>query len=403
MLRLAFRNVFRHRTRTTITLFAIALGVAAIIISGGFVQDIFVQLREATIHSQLGHIQVHRYDYSAHERTKPYDYLIQNPSQIIQHIRHWPEIKDVLMRLRFAALANNGRGQLPIIGEGVQPQREARLGSFLTITEGRQLRDSDAHGILLGQGVARALGLHPGNLVTLLVTTPSGALNTLDFDVVGVFRSFAKDYDDRAVRIPLAAAQELLDTAGISTLVISLRKTRLTRAVAEHLEGYLPKGQFEVQTWYQLADFYRQTVALFRRQFGVLQVIVLIMVLLAVASSVNMAIFERTGEFGTQMALGDRSKDILKLVMLENFLLGLSGACIGVLVGLSLAWILSTIGIPMPPPPNSSTGYIAHIRAVPSIVVTAFAVGLVATVLAAVFPARRAARLPVAEALRESG
>jgi len=125
-------------------------------------------------------------------------------------------------------------------------------------------------------------------------------------------------------------------------------------------------------------------------------------VLLGVASSVSMTIFERIGEFGTMKALGNGSGRIFRLAIAENLLLGLIGSGAGVLLGVLLAWSISIVGIPMPPPPNSSVGYIAVIRIVPWVLASAFTVGVLATLAAAILPARRAARLPVVEALREN-
>jgi putative ABC transport system permease protein len=88
--------------------------------------------------------------------------------------------------------------------------------------------------------------------------------------------------------------------------------------------------------------------------------------------------------------------------MMENALIGVFASLAGLLVGVVLAWVISAIGIPMPPPPTSDVGYAAQIRVVPSQLVAAFAVGLLATVAAAVFPARRVARIPVVDALRQN-
>jgi putative ABC transport system permease protein len=74
----------------------------------------------------------------------------------------------------------------------------------------------------------------------------------------------------------------------------------------------------------------------------------------------------------------------------------------GALLGVALAVLISTVGIVMPPPPNANIGYTALIRIVPSVVVMAFLVGLIATILAAIFPASRVARTPIDEALRQN-
>jgi putative ABC transport system permease protein len=127
---------------------------------------------------------------------------------------------------------------------------------------------------------------------------------------------------------------------------------------------------------------------------------VLLMVVLTVANSVNMAVFERTGEFGTMRALGRRSRDVFRLVLLENILLGLLGAAVGVAVGVGLALALSAIGIPMPPPPNANAGYIAQIRLVGDEIALAAVTAVLATSLACLWPAWRASRVPVVQALR---
>jgi len=399
---LPFRSIFRNRVRTGLTLAAVVIGVAGLILSGGFVEDVFDQLQEATIHSQLGHIQVYRAGYSRLGRRNPYDYLIENPGQVEDSLARLPQVADVLLRVNFSGLANNGRADLPIIGEAVQPEKEARLGTLLTITSGRQLEQSDDYGVLVGHGVAQSLGLQPGDYLTLLVTTIDGALNSLEFEVVGVFRTFARDYDNRAVRIPLAVGQDLVGTAGVHSLVLSLDDTRNTDAVANSLGLQLSSQEYEFKTWYELADFYSKTVDLYRIQFGVLQLIVLLMMLLSVANSVNMVVFERVGEFGTLMALGDRKSDIFWQVIQENTLLGLVGAGLGVVAGVVLAGVISGVGIEMPPPPNSDVGYTAYIRLVPAGSSMAFATGVLATVMAALLPAWRVSRLPVAEALREN-
>jgi putative ABC transport system permease protein len=220
--------------------------------------------------------------------------------------------------------------------------------------------------------------------------------------VVGVFQTFSKDYDAHAVRIPLLAAQELLATEGVNTLVVELKQTKDTGMVeADLLQRFGSQG-LEVNNWLKLNEFYAQTVEMYDAQFGILRIIILLMVLLSVANSVNMSVFERVGEFGTMMALGNRSRRIFGLIIAENSIIGLTGATAGVLLGILLALIISAIGIPMPPPPNSDLAYTARISIVPSVVIGAFAVGLIATILAAILPAMRVRHIPVVDALRQN-
>ncbi len=402
MLKLALRNILRQKVRTAMTLGVIIFGVVGLILSGGFVADMLVQLGETIIRSQSGHLQVLKAGYFAKGGRRPDQYLIHDPDALRRKIARQPRIDDVMLRLNFSGLISNGRSDWPIVGEGVEPDREAKLGTHLRITSGRQLAASDGNGILLGDGVAQTLKLKPGDTVTLLANTPEGALNTQEFAVIGVFQSFSKDFDARAVRIPLAAAQELVGTSGANNVVISLKATSDTDSVAAALKKLLANPELEVKTWEELNDFYSSTVALYERQFGVLQAIILVMVLLSVGNSVNMSVFERVGEFGTMMALGNKPRLVFRLVVTENVVLGATGALLGMGVGGVLAVLISAVGIPMPPPPNANIGYTALIRVVPSVLAMAFAVGLIATVAAAIFPARRVARTPVVDALRQN-
>src|SRR6059036_2614184 len=171
MLTLALRNVFRHRVRTTITLAAIVFGVVGLILSGGFVQDIFLQLGEAIIHSQSGHLQVAKTGFQAEGTRKPDLYLMQNPGRLKARIASLPGVTEVMARVSFSGLLNNGRSDLAIIGEGIEPEPEAQLGTYMKIVAGRRLAANDLNGIMLGQGVAQALKLGPGDPATLVMST----------------------------------------------------------------------------------------------------------------------------------------------------------------------------------------------------------------------------------------
>jgi putative ABC transport system permease protein len=204
------------------------------------------------------------------------------------------------------------------------------------------------------------------------------------------------------VRVLLPAAQELLTVSSVNAVVVALKATETTDEVAGRLRRQLDPARFDVLTWPELADFYGKTVALYRRQFAVLQAIILIAVLLSVANSVNVTVFERTGEFGTLRALGNRARSVFALIVTENAILGIVGGAAGCAVGAILAWTISAIGIPMPPPPNSDVGYIAKLRITGTDLAAGMAIGVMATTLASLLPARRATRIEVVDALRQN-
>jgi putative ABC transport system permease protein len=402
MLRLAFRNLFRHVSRTALTLAAIVFGAVSLVLSGGFVEDIFVQLQEGTVNSGLGHAQIYRAGYYELGHRDPYGYMIERAEPIAERVRSLPHVVEVMSRLNFAGTLSNGRADIPILGEGVEPLREPAVGGFVHVVDGRRLTGEDHYAIEIGQGVARALNVGPGDFVTVLTAIPGGALNSLELEVVGVLRSHSIELDARLARVPLDATKELLDIDAVHSLVVALSDAEHTDATVAAIRQMLSPSGLETIPWYELADFYLKTVDLYQRQFAVLQVVILIMVALGVANSVNINIFERTGELGTLRALGNRSRDMSRMLVLENALLGLGGGLIAIPLGLLLAAIISAIGIPMPPPPNMDVGYAATLRPTREHLIMAFLVAVGASTLAAVLPARRVARIPIVEALRHN-
>lgn len=396
----ALRNVFRQKARSAATLIAIAVGVAGLILAGGFVSDIFAQLGEAIIQAQTGHIQITRQGYRENRTRAPEQYLITDNETMKSIASKTEGVERVFARLNFSGLINNGKRDLGILGEGIEADAEGKVGTYLNYVQGRPLSSKDINGIVVGQGVAKSLGLKLGDRVNLVINLTEGAVNILDFELVGVFQSFSKEFDSRAIRIPLAAAQELMASQGAQVLVVMLRKTDSTARIAEELATtYGPKG-FEISRWDNLSDFYEKAVNLYDRQFGVLRLIILLMVLLSVVNSVNMSLFERTREFGTMKAIGDQSNVIFQLVVSESIWLGGIGAILGMLLGCATAIAISSIGIPMPAPPNANLGYTALIRLDISSVILAGCIGFMACVLAALIPARRASHLDVVDALR---
>jgi len=408
---LAFRNLLRNRTRTLITLSAISFGCIGLILVGGFFEDTFLRLREGQIHSVYGHLQVHKQGFSTRGKTSPFDFLLENPQDIAAFIKDDPNVALVTPRIGFSALLSTGETTYGVFAQGVDPKGEDQLATLdgvrhaekgIAVFEGQDLEAENSYDIIVGKGLADTLNLKPSDTVTLLVTTVAGGLNALDLTVQGIFFSASEEFDDRGIRIPIRTAQSLLRTDEVQTLVVCLRKTEDTDRVLNTLRDRLTGQGFEVELipWYEMADFYRRVVELYRRQFHVLIVIVSGIVILSIFNSMNMTITERTREIGTIMALGYRRSEIQQLFVAEGFFLGLIGGLLGLLGGILSGLIISTVGIPMPPPPGGTAAWTAAIEIKPYLLWTALIVSLISSIISSFYPARKAAHLVVAEALR---
>lgn len=401
-LSLAFRTIVRQARRSALGVGAIAFGVIALLLAAGFIQWIFLDMREATIRSFLGHIQVVRTGFLDAGTADPFSFLLPEDSPERKRIEAWPGVKVLSPRLRLSGLISAGESTVSFIGEGVVPEAEQMLSASLTIADGAPLSAEDPKGIILGRGLADNLGVQIGQTVVLLVKTKSGGVNATEARVAGFFTTVNKAYDDAALRVPLPMAQELLRTKGAHTWVILLDKTDSTDSTLAALRSAITSPGLELVPWHALADFYKKTVALFSRQVSVVKVIIAIIIVLSISNTLMMSVMERTGEIGTAMALGVTRATILRRFLVEGAVLGVLGGVSGAAVGILLAHAISAVGIPMPPPPGMARGYLGQILVTWGLVFDAMTLAVLTTLAASLYPAWRASRMEIVDALRHN-
>jgi len=381
---------------------AVMFGIVALMLASGFIEWIYYDLRESTIHSRLGHLQVVRPGYHRAGQSDPFAYLLPAGSAELDAIRRMPHVRSVAPRLHLSGLASHGDTTISFVGDAVDPALESDSSRSLVIEKGSALAPGDANGVLFGAGLANNLGVGIGDRVVLLVNTASGGVNAVELTVRGLFSSVTKAYDDSALRLPIATARSLLRVQGAHAWVVLLDDTRATDEIASALRSRLPAAQFEVTPWYELADFYRKTVALFSKQVDIVRIIIGAIIVLSISNTLTMVVLERTGEIGTSMALGVPRARILGQFIAEGASLGVVGGIAGVVIGTLLAWLISGIGIPMPPPPGMAHGYIGQIRITPALTASAFALAAITATVASLYPAWRASRLVIVDALRRN-
>ncbi len=396
---LAARNLTRQRRRSLLALGTVCGGVIAFLLAGGFIHWIFLQMREATIHAQLGHIQITRPGYFKEGISDPYRYLLPDDTSAVSAIAP-DQISAVSPRLAFSGLVSKEDSTVSFIGEGIDPVREAPITSAISIVSGKDLTASPPDSAILGEGLAANLGVVAGDRIVLLVTTSNGSINAVELTVAGLFATSTKAYDDTAMRVPIPVARKLMRVQGATSWVVLLHETAQTQSTVALFRSKLSAKEFEVVPWEDLADFYTKTVTLFSKQVGVVRLLIAIIVILTISNTLSMAVAERTGEIGTSMALGVRRSGIMALFVCEGLLLGTLGGLLGIGLGYLVAAAISAVGIPMPPPPGMARGYIGEILVSPGLALDAFLLAFVTTLLASILPAWKASRMNIVDALR---
>lgn len=399
---LAMRSVLRQGRRTMIAIGAVSFGVIAMILSAGFIEWLMEGMREFTIKSQLGHVQVVRPGYVERGTSDPYGFVIEGEDDARRKVEAGDHVKVVAPRLSFNGLASKGDNTLAFLGQGVSARAESVLSSSVTISRGRNLSPDGANEMIMGRGLAANLGVQVGDTVVLMTTTAAGNINAVEAPVVGIFVSVSKEYDDSALRMPIALAQQLVRVNGAQQWLVLLDDTDRTDDKLEELRAQLPLTTFELVPWYRLSDFYNKTRDLFASQVNVVQIIILMIIVLSISNTLSMSVMERIAEIGTCMALGLTRARIRRIFMSEGIMLGLVGGVIGVVVGCILALGISAVGIPLPPPPGMEQGFDGEIRLTLPIVAKALAIAVGSAFVSSLYPAWRASRMNIVHALRQS-
>lgn len=402
--RTAVRNLTRNRRRALAGLLTIAFAVIAMVLANGFIHWIFWAMRESTIQSQLGHIQVVRPGFHKAGAADPFAYTLPAASREREAMEATPGVKIVAPRLSVSGLIGFGETTVAFVADAVDPAKEAALKLAFGIVKGRDLSSTTASEVIIGRGLAQNLGVGPGDTVSLLATTSSGGINAVEVKVAGIFITASKAYDDSALRLPIGLAHSLLRTQGAHAWLVLLDETEQTDAFLKQFRSRFPMQAtgLEFVPWYERADFYNKTVTLFLQQMKVFQLIIGIIIVLSISNMLIMNVLERTGEIGTLMAIGFRRSGVLRIFVTESLLLGLVGGGIGAAAGYGLAELISAIGIPMPPPPGMERGYTGEILTTWPIVSNAFLTAIITTVLAGLYPAWKASRLQIVQALRQN-
>ncbi|MCW5625896.1 MAG: ABC transporter permease [Burkholderiales bacterium] len=401
---LALRNVLRQRRRSLFGLVSISGGVVAMLLAAGFFEWNYDAMREGMIRARIGHIQVVKPGYLEAGEADPLSYLIPETAPERELIEAFPAVEIVAPRLTFSGLVSMGESTISFLGEGVVPSAEEKLSGALRIVDGVDLSGPKADEAMLGQGLAQTLGVGVGANVILVVKTSSGGVNAKELRVVGVFGTITKAYDDYALRLPLKTAQELLRVKGVHSWLILLDATSRTDSTLARMQEKIPTNDLEFVPWHKTAtaDFYNKTVSLFSKQVLVVRIMIALIIVLSISNTMMTNVRERIGEIGTSMALGVTRRVVLRRLLAEGIVMGLVGGIVGAIAGIVLAHVISVIGIPMPPPPGMTSGYTAGIMVTPGIVLNALAIAVGTAFLAGLYPARKASRLNIVDALRQA-
>jgi len=350
-----------------------------------------------------GNIQVHAPGYGEKTGQKPL-LPLTDPDGLLQTAESNPYTVAAARRIVTGGLVTNREGAFSVSIIGVEPDKEARISPVAqNMAAGRYLRPDDGDFLVIGQGLATAMEVTVGDRITMAGGSLHEQTRQRTMTVVGIFDVGVPSVEKETVYLSLAEAQRLFGLEGqVTEVVISLKRIGQEPAVVAQLERERPG--YEVETWVDTMPELKQTMDLKTSVMNVFGLILLCIAAIGILNLLMMAVFERTREIGILAALGLKPREIMLLFLLEGTLIGVMGAALGVLLGLALTGALAMVGIDYTQF-TDLTEYTALItgKIYPQFLpfkTLAHAITLaVIAALAALYPAREAARREAAEAL----
>ncbi len=402
-LRLAWRNIWRHRRRTIIIVLAMSLTLALMMFYDGLMNGFTDAIYGNAVKVLGGNIQVHAEGYRAQADSTPL-LPLANPQAVIKAASANPLVEAATQRINTGGLVTNREGAFAVGITGIEPEKEQSvnlIGQY--VKAGRNLTSDDMDNILIGKGLADAMNVQVGNRITLVGRSQHEQMRQRTMTIIGIFDLGMSDIEKQTVYISLGEAQSLYDLGGQSTEVaIFLKRLGQESVVINSMKPGLPGYEIE-----SFEANYPDLASAINTKGGVMNVFSVVIIVIAGVGILNlllMAVYERTREIGVLGAMGLKPNQISLLFILEGMMIGLVGVAVGIVLGLAINGGLMRVGLDFTTY-SSITSYMALIKdrvyptwGVEKLLMRASMVAIISA-LAAVIPAIEAGRREPAEAL----
>ena len=402
-LRLAWRNIWRHRRRTIIIVIAMGMTMALMMWYDGLMNGFTDAIYGNAVKVLGGNIQVHAAGYRAQASSTPL-LPLADPQAVIKAAEANPLTLGATQRINTGGLVTSREGAFSVGITGIEPEKELSVNIIgQNVKAGRNLTSSDMDNILIGKGLADAMSVQVGDRITLVGRAQHDQMRQRTMTVIGIYDLGIPDLEKQTVYISLGEAQSLYDLPGQSTEVaIFLKQLGEENAVINSMKPVLPG--YEVESF---EANYPDLASAINGKNSVMDIFSVIIIGIAGVGILNlllMAVYERTREIGMLGAMGLKPAQISLLFMLEGIMIGLVGIAVGIVLGLTINGILMKVGLDFSSLTQAAS-YMALMkgRAYPTwgtekLVMRASVVAII-SVLASLIPAIEAGRREPAEAL----
>ncbi len=408
-LTLAWRNVWRNRRRTLITIVAMSFSLMLVQAFHNLSFGVYAQMVDSGVRSGSGHIAIYRGDY-VNSRDDRLFWNLKKMGVLEQRIAQLNGIKAVLPRLYLPGLAQSSRESRGIMLTGIDPVAENAINPLLkNINAPALIKTLDGRDALVGSRLLTELKLKIGNKFVVTTQGPEGQLVSELLRIRGVVKSGIREVDNSLVMVGRQRAAAMTgQPEAIHELAIILDNPDLEKKLIPLISELLPAGSdLKAVSWEQSMANLANAIKLDYASQKFIFLIIVLIVTIGVVNTLLMSVMERIREFGVILAIGATPGRLRATVMTEAFLLGSVSMLFGNILGALATWYLVEIGIDLRDfiPETMEFGGVVFNPVMRAAWDTAYMLQislyvLLLSVVASLYPAAKAARIAPAVAMR---
>ena len=402
LFKIAWRNIWRNRTRSLVVIASVAVGLFAGMFMIAFFQGAVKQEIDSTVETQLSHLQFHN---PAFIDDKDANYTIYNGQAIIDILK-----KDINVKAVSGMVITTGMISSSSTASGVEihvivPDDEKTVSSISQdIVEGTYFTGVKKNEIVIGKKLAEKLGIKLHNKIVLTFQSKSGDLTAGSFRIAGIFRSRNSTFDETTVFGQFEDLAALLGTGNeVHEIAVMLKDGQKVEQETKIYKKAYPL--LLVQTWKELSPQIALLTGVMDQLMYIIIGIILLALMFGIINTMLMAVLERQREFGMLMAIGMNKPRVFFMILLESVMLTCAGIPAGMLLAISTVGYLSKQGIDLSSISKALSQFgfsniiypdLQHSVFLPVILMTAFT-----AILSAIYPAIKALRFKPAEAIHK--
>ncbi len=334
MLKLAWRNLWRNRRRTLITVASVFFAVFFAIIARGFKHGAWVYLINNVLHSYTGYVQIHGKGYWDN---KTFDYSMAANDPVFEKVKELKQVKGLIPRLESFSLASSGDKTKGVITVGIDPALENEFTELnKKIVSGRYFTGNDT-GVILSERLSKYLGLKVNDSIVLLSQGYQGMGANGIYKILGIVKLPSPEFDNQMVYMPLPLAQDYYSAQGrITSVVVDLKNPQEMDKAIRKINKVVNSNAYEVMSWKEmLIELYQQYVS--NEGSGMIIISLLYLIVgFGVFGTVLMMIAERRHEFGIMITVGMQRSRLIQLVSFELAFICMLGLFFGFLGSLPI-------------------------------------------------------------------